>query len=262
MSQTAAVPSRSRIGNDVMDLRDPRCRERDSDDPLLTRILSLQEREWLEGGTDAELWSIRLWALWAAKEAAFKVHCKLAAGEGGPFLPKSFSCRLETDVPSDGTAVRIHGKVDRVGGRVPVRVEGSSNRSYVHLVGWDGTNERPRRGRLELGLEAVEPEGSEEDLEALRPLFTAAEWEGIYSLRSARARLLARDRIRAHVGSTIASARDGFPDTAVEIRTARGRPRQSPPRIWFAGREVPELDLSLSHHGRFVAWALLVPEPV
>ena len=258
MSEAPRASSRSRIGNDVMDLRDPRCRDRRRDDPLLDRILSPGERDWMEAAATQELWSIRLWALWAAKEAAFKVHSKLSAGR--PFLPRSFSCRLETDGPSNGTVMRIRGVISRLDSEIPVTVEGSSNGSYVHLIGWDGATERPRRGRLEVGLEEVDGEDSAEQLEALRGRFSPAEWEGIYSLPSARARLLARDRIRTHLPSTGAGNGVGSRDEAIEIRTTGERPGQAPPQIWFAGREVAELDLSLSHHGRFVAWALLVPE--
>ena len=258
MSEATGASSRSRIGNDVMDLRDPRCRDRSRDDPLLDRILSPGERDWMEAAATQERSSIRLWALWAAKEAAFKVHSKLFAG--GPFLPRAFSCRLETDVPSDGTVVRIRGVISRLDSEMLVTVEGSSNGSYVHLIGWDGATARPRRGRLEVGLEEVDFENSEEQLEALRSRFSPAEWERIHSLPSARARLLARDRIRTHLPSPGAGNAIGARDEAIEIRTTGDRPGQAPPQIWFAGREVAELDLSLSHHGRFVAWALLVPE--
>ena len=224
------------------------------DDPLLDRILSPTERQWMEEADTGELWSMRLWALWAAKEAAYKVYCKLSAG--GPFLPRMLSCRLDAQETSDEAVVRIRGVVRRRDGDLPVTVEGSSNRSFVHLIGWDGAAVRPLHGRLEVGLEEVDLAGPETQLEALRQYFSPAEWAGVHSFRSARARLVARERIRQH----LPSAGRGGEVGEVEILTPRGRPGQSPPSVWFGGREVPDLDLSLSHHGRFVAWALLVPE--
>ena len=261
MSEALRASSRSRIGNDVMDLRHPRCRDRRRDDPLLDRILSSGERDWLDAAATEELWSIRLWALWAAKETAFKVHSKLSAL--GPFLPRRFSCQLETDIPSDGMEVRIWGMISGPHSEMPVTIEGGANRNYVNVIGWNGTAERPSGSRLEVGLEELKEvgfKGSEEKLEALESHFSAAEWRGIYSLQSARARLLARDRIRTHLSSGPGN-RPGSRDEVIEIRTAGDRPGQGPPQIWFGGREIGNLDFSLSHHGRFVAWALLLPEP-
>ncbi len=261
VSEALRASSRSRIGNDVMDLRHPRCRDRHRDDPLLDRILSSGERDWLDAAATAELWSIRLWALWAAKETAFKVHSKLSAL--GPFLPRRFSCQLETDIPSNGTGVRIWGTIRRSDSEMPVTIEGGANRNYVHVVGWSGAVGRPSGSRLEVGLEElkeVDLEDSEEKLEALKSRFSAAEWKGIYSLHSARARLLARDWIRAQLSSSGPGNRLGSRGEGIEIRTAGDRPGQGPPQIWFGGREIGNLDFSLSHHGRFVAWALFLPE--
>lgn len=260
-SEAPRASSRSRIGNDVMDLRHPRCQGRRRDDPLLGRVLSSGERDWLDAAATEELWSIRLWALWAAKEAAFKVHSKLSVL--GPFLPRQFSCQLETDIPSDGTGVCIWGMVSCRDSEVPVTIEGDANANYVHVVGWNGAAERPNSSRLEVGLEELKEvgleeslEGSEEKLKALESHFSAAEWKGVYSLHSARAKLLARDRIRAHLSFGSANQL-GARDEVIEIRTAGDRPGQGPPQVWFGGREVDNLDFSLSHHGRFMAWALL-----
>ena len=262
MSEALGASSRSRIGNDVMDLRHPRCRERRWDDPLLDRILSPGERDWLDTAATEELWSIRLWALWAAKETAFKVHSKLSAP--GPFVPRRFSCQLETDIPPNGTDVSIWGMISRSDSEMPVTIKGGANRNYVHVTGWNGAVERPSGSRLEVGLEELEEvdfKGSEEKLETLESRFSAAEWKGIYSLQSARARLLARDQIRTHLSSSGPGNELGSRDEAIEIRTAGDRPGQGPPQIWFGGRKISSLDFSLSHHGRFVAWALLLPEP-
>ncbi len=257
---SSAGPTGSCVGNDVMDLLDPRCRDRSADDPLLDRILAAGERDWIEAAGTRVAWSIRLWALWAAKESAFKVQCKLSPGR--PFVPRNFSCQLQTDADADNTVVRIQGSVTGLDAAFPVVVEGSSNRSYVHVVGWDGTVEQPRSGRIEVGVEELELEGQDSQLEELRSRFTSAEWEGIYSLSSARARLLARERIRKLLASpqegSVAGV--GREVDSVEILTQGDRQGQSPPRILAGGRDIAGLDLSLSHHGRFVAWALLIRE--
>ena len=71
----------------------------------------------------------------------------------------------------------------------------------------------------------------------------------LYSEASAWVRLLARGYV-AHLL--------GVDDAALEIVCAEGRIGRSPPQLWVQGRRS-ELDVSLSHHGRFVAWAAANP---
>lgn len=252
------LATRNRIGNDVMDLLDPRCQGRRKDDRLLGRILLPEERIWVDEVASESAWAVRLWALWAAKESAFKVYCKLVGD--GAFRPRSFLCRLEAEAqPDDPSITRIRGEVEAADAGLSVTIEGSSNQSYVHVVGWAGSGSRPRQSRMESGLEEVGLGDSHTALATLRDRFTPEEWEGIHSLRSAHARLLARERVRSLLGLG-AGADGGNISGQVEIRTTGDRPGKLAPQIWFRGSRIRDLDLSLSHHGRFVAWALLVPQ--
>jgi hypothetical protein len=223
---------------------------------------------------------VRLWSLWAAKEAAFKVGAKCWAAT--VFAPGALHAAL-TLVPEPGVGGKAAGSRDddaaagvvRVSGTVaegplgepvhvsgivsggplaaPVRVEGGSDGSYVHVAGWSPGDDVPPPWRMEVGIEAVtEPEGpvESEALEGYRERFTAAEWAGIHSVSSARVRLLARARLREMVG---------LAEAPVEIVTSGEKPGRTPPRVLVGGSEHPELDVSLSHHGRFLAWAILAP---
>ena len=247
---------RRRIGNDVMDLRHPRCANRSSSDRLLDRILDPSERAWLGTSAGAELWTVRLWALWAAKEVAFKLRCKLLGRR--PFVPSAFRCDLSATAHAGEGVIRIAGAVHHAEAIHPVRIEGNSNHSYLHLVGWNGSGEELRIGTIEVGVEAVDRAGAV-SLGDLRDRFTAAEWEGVHSLHSAWARILARNRIRSHLGAGRRVPPPGGGTGSLEILSARTRPLRSAPEIWFEGRELTGFDLSLSHHGRYVAWALLIP---
>ena len=253
-SARQGVPSR--IGNDVLDLQHPKCLDRRRDGLRFKRVLTPDEREWVVAGPSDDALGIRLWALWAAKEAAFKVHCKLHGTER--FRPRRFRCRLEYRDEDEGSMVRIRGQVQREESQHRVTVEGSSNRQYLHLVGWSGVESRPQGGRIEIGLEEFDPEFGAAELASLRDHFTPEEWAGIRSFRSAKARILARERIEEHLDPD-GPAHLGETESRVEIRTGSPTAR-SRPHIWFDNEEVTGLDLSLSHHGRFVAWALLVPE--
>jgi hypothetical protein len=242
-----------RLGNDVVDLGHRACRERDRDDRLLGRILTPGEREWVEGATERELRLVRLWSLWAAKETAFKVVSKVA-GPPEVFRHRGFHGRLEISEGEGSGLMRIRGVV--VGPEVPgeVTVQGSSDGEHVHLVGWGVSH--PSTPALEAGLEGSRDlEGA---LGEYRPRFSELEWEGIHTIHAAEARLRARERLEAWLRHLDGERAPGTP-SPVEIVTSGERPGRTPPRIRVLGRERPDLDLSLSHHGRFVAWAFLVP---
>jgi phosphopantetheinyl transferase (holo-ACP synthase) len=207
---------------------------------------------------------LRLWTLWAAKEAAYKVRCKLEGGTRA-FRPRDFSCELQVTIPEGehqgarGLAERAADPMTifRVEGRVlserlqeEILVEGTSDGSFVHIVGWNIGPLCPGTRRLEVGLERLVPGGSDAGLEHMREHFTAEEWEGVHSLPSALVRLFARARLTSRLGGR----NEAMPPPRVEILTGSAR---SAPRVRIAGRDCPELSVSLSHHGRYVAWAML-----
>ncbi len=256
-----------RIGNDIVDLRHPRCRDRGARDRLPGRVLVEAERRWMEAGSDSVRRLRRLWALWAAKETAFKIRSKRARAPGA-FLHRTFVAELEEEDAPYAGAVRMRGRVRGPGLCEPVEVDGWASKGYLHLVGWDGPLDD---FRLYTGLEGEEfaasgagAEGAgsggrtEDSLEELKGRFTKSEWEGVYSLPSARVRLLARERIAAHLSLLPEMNEAGG---RVELLTSGTRPGRTPPRIRIGGRDRPDLDVSLSHHGRFVAWAILLPHP-
>jgi phosphopantetheinyl transferase (holo-ACP synthase) len=253
-----------RLGNDVVDLGHRACRDRHGDDRFLDRVLTPDERGWMEAAPERERRRVRLWSLWAAKETAFKVVSKVL-GPPEVFRHRGFRGELEVVDARCAGVVRIEGVVR--GPEVPgeVVVQGSSDGEHVHLVGWGIGH--PSAPALESGLEGVwDREGA---LESYRPRFTELEWEGIHTVQAAEARLRARERLEGwlrRLSREGAEDRPAFPKPAgsgpspVEIVTSGDRPGRTPPRVRVLGRDRPDLDVSLSHHGRFVAWALLVPE--
>lgn len=58
------------VGNDVVDLKLPENQGKSGDDRFLGRVFTSEERDRIAGAAHPESF---LWALWAAKEAAFKV---------------------------------------------------------------------------------------------------------------------------------------------------------------------------------------------
>ena len=64
------------VGNDVVDLSDPRWAHKEGDERFLARVFTPSERRAIEAAPDP---ARALWAHWAAKEAAFKVVSKRRA---------------------------------------------------------------------------------------------------------------------------------------------------------------------------------------
>jgi hypothetical protein len=87
--------------------------------------------------------------------------------------------------------------------------------------------------------------------EALGPRFSTMEWPCISHRPSALARLAARQSLASALG---------IREDELEIGCGPGKPGRRIPKVFFRGKELP-VDLTLSHHGRVLAWAyLLVPQ--
>ncbi len=158
------------------------------------------------------------WLLWAAKESAFKVARKMDSRVF--FSPRAFSVRIpggETETPHPFLA-----EVSHDAGRFQVCLEGTEE--WVHAVA------------------SVSGEG-----------VARADWQ-LRSLGREAARRLpgaeASARVRRLARSAIASALAAVPSDIVIAAAAKRIPR-----VWWRGKPLP-VDLSFSHHGRFVACAL------
>jgi phosphopantetheinyl transferase (holo-ACP synthase) len=248
------------LGNDVVDLGHPSVATPQRKDRLEARVLSPEERSWLDEGEPEETFrTIRFWSLWAAKETAYKVLSK-SLGSSPVMVHRALVSHLRFSSTAE-ELVEVRGEVRS--GSLQVRLSGWVSSDYVHLIGvgsrgestvhgqTDQDESRPTGERLplEMGVERL-PEGL--ILEELRPRFTDREWAGIHGIPSAWVRILARRRLAGLLPPPVGK---------VEILTSGEHPGRTPPRVSIDGSPRPDLDLSLSHHGRFVAWAFLLPSP-
>lgn len=194
------------VGNDVVDLRDPETRLEGLHPRFEERVFSASERRALAASPERH----RLhWALWAAKESAYKAWKRLDPAT--VFAPRELEVELApVPVSSAGAAagvVRHHGRT--------LDVELLFGDDHVHAVALS-------RGNGQRILAAVST-ATDEPGAAVRRCAAAA---------IARALALEPERLRI-----------------------TGRPP-----------EVRHLDdpldvvLSLSHHGRFVAFAASLPQ--
>lgn len=267
------------VGHDLVDLTRPRTRDRAGDVRLLRRVLTEAERARV-AGADPEAADRVLWAFWAAKEAAFKVHTQLL---GSP----------PTFVHAD---YRVHG--------APPHEPGSHG---IVLVAWEGggcrvavTQQRETvqavaagdGDPLDPGTEPV-PEPSQPPMERpgvvppsdsgfrlptpslppghllvaetvptndavtrwghdeakLRPLFTDAEWDAVHAPASAWARLGVR-----RLASVLLEIAEG----ELAVVCAPGVAGRRPPHLEHRGSRHPA-SVSFTHDGSHLGWSVLVP---
>jgi len=157
------------------------------------------------------------WALWAAKESSYKVARKIDPRVC--FSPRAFVVRIPGgDI---GARQASLAEVSHAVGRFQVWLEGTDE--WVHAVA------------------SISGTG-----------VAKAGWE-LRSLGRAAARRVpgreASERVRQLARSALASALSIVPSDIVIAAAAK-----RVPRVWWRGRRLA-IDLSFSHHGRFVACA-------
>lgn len=258
-----------RVGNDVVDRTDPRCAGKAADERFVTRVFDPAEAEAIRAAADPDL---ALWLRWAGKEAAFKVVTKLR-GEPPPFEHAAFVVEVhgsgdgEADGGDDvgdggrgeggegsGSEGGEHGTLLR--GTVlyrshRVRLRALITPRWLHVVALPHGNDF---GSVEGGVAAVAEAGASlPDSPAsgawasfLEGRFSEAERASVHSLPSAVVRLRARQALARRLGREEAD---------LEIVCTGGPAGRTPPEVLVCGT-TGEADVSLSHHGRWVGWAL------
>jgi phosphopantetheinyl transferase (holo-ACP synthase) len=205
------------VGNDVVDLEDPEARLDRLHPRWVDRVFVGAERTALEragdarvpgsGGATSERHRLH-WALWAAKESAYKARSRTDAST--IFSPREFVVHLQSLPTADGLAVgRVFHR--RESFAVEVRLEGA----WLHAVAT----------------------GADSGKAAVLTRVAFAEADPGTDVR----RLAA-----AEIGSALA------------LDPERLRIVGRPPVIRHDGRPL-DSSVSLSHHGRFVAFACVTP---
>jgi len=235
------------VGNDVVDLLDPRTEGRSSDDRFVARVFDAEEQAVIRGATDPDL---ELWAHWAAKEAGFKVISKLI-GAPPPFAHRTFEVRWTGDAAvaadTEEDVVR-RGLVTHAGHTASVSV--LHRPGSVHAIAFGPGTEASRDPALLPRLALLDAPHSRwaASLEDLRARFTPRELDAVYSRQSAAVRLGARGDLARALS---------VEEQRLEIVCDPGPTSQRPPRVLLDGRRAAA-DVSLSHDGRWIAWLLWI----
>jgi phosphopantetheinyl transferase (holo-ACP synthase) len=162
------------------------------------------------------------WTLWAAKESAYKVAKKLDPAVR--FLPRDFVVRRL----GEGRAVVVHetGPFDVRLRRTEEWVSAVATRMAANAASVMAANAPEAHRSVSTGIERLEVHGADPS-QTVRELVCAA-----------------------------LALRMNVPPGQVQIATDRGIPVAR-----WRNRRLP-VDLSLSHHGRFVAWAWVIGSPL
>jgi phosphopantetheinyl transferase (holo-ACP synthase) len=205
----------SALGNDIVDLADPFVRAKIRDERYLRRILTEEE---LAALADAAEPVLTLWAIWAAKEAAYKVVRKL--DDRALFSPRRFQVDV-TVLSGESSLGRKAGSYVRCGDcSVPVRWEFGNG--FVHCLAVHGPPDR-----------------------------TDAPFDSVVSrvVRFPSPLSDASRRVRELAIELIASMDRSGPLEIV-------RSERSPPMVLMNGEPLEDVDISLSHDGHFIAAAV------
>jgi phosphopantetheinyl transferase (holo-ACP synthase) len=228
------------IGNDIVDLNHPGNRGKSRDRRFVSRVFTAEEQERIDGAAAPDA---LLWMLWAAKEAAFKAAVKRKPGTA--FIPRAYAVTLadfssandrREDVPSDISIASdgddtgfpaIVGAVTTPAG--PIDFSCSRSAGHVHCVAVMNGAYRMARPDTDVLAVARKLTGPVDPSSALR-------WEAIHYLASALK--VSPFFIRIH-------------------REKMGAV-SGPPRVYMEGRPT-DMDISLSHDGRYIAFAVHLP---
>ena len=237
------------LGNDVVDTLHHGGAAKAQDARFLERVFAPREREAVRSSHDPEL---SFWIHWVGKEAVFKSASKVL-GTPPVFHHRLFQVAFTEEglrgllaPPSPGAPLRLLGTGSYMDFRFRMSVERRG--TCIHAVSWI---EREEAGDPEIFAECRESSpAAGGPSSGLQDRFSASEWECVTHRASALTRLAARE--------SLASVWD-VSEKRLEIRCGPGLPGRRIPSVWLDGEELPA-DLTLSHHGRFLAWAFLMVE--
>lgn len=206
-----------RVGNDIVDLSSPHARGKAENRRYVTRVLTLSEQKRLFCSSSQDM---LLWTFWAAKESAYKAISK--CGHEAAFSAKDYEVFLDCM----GDISMLNGFVETPKGKVSVLIRRNSD--FIHCV---GTTKQLPDG-IVYGVKKITDNGS---------------------LNYSRSSVLESALVRSAARKSIASNYNKkFDDILIQPSDTASRLRY-PEAFIFS--EKKRIDISLSHDGRFVAYA-------
>ena len=210
------------VGNDVVDLKASGAIAKSRDTRFVKRALSTIEMQTVLTSDQPDS---LLWAFWAAKETSYKVVSKSYPDITS--APRRYSVKLV----SERIENEASGVVDTPCGSVPVKWTFSED--YIHCIGADAGGHS--LDKINFGLKEIDTSG-----------------ESGACLSHRTESIL----VRRHATHHIASLLHRNPDD-IHIGRTNGKTCKGPPVVHIKDNR-DHIDISLSHDGRFLAYAFLL----
>ena len=224
------------VGNDIVDLAADGTAGKSGDRRFIEKVLTEAEQQVLAAARmvpDQAAPDRLLWSFWAARETAYKaisqIHDSVSAA------PRRYAVSIETDPESLQAGATAAGHVQTPAGRVWIRL--FHHADCLHCIGT--TAPAPCLEGLTYDLAPVS-QMNRQDVSLPPDPSLFVRWMAIEKIAS----LLS------------------LPPHTLRITRCKNARGPNPPRVHINEQPIP-LPLSLSHHGRFAGYAVLMgPVPV
>ena len=214
------------VGNDIVDLKTPHALMKSRDLRFVRRICTTNEQTLVKKAAHQDR---MLWSLWAAKEASFKAMLKRNPCISS--IPRQHSITLlNPEMLGDKKRVRCWGFADTPGTHIRIMIEAGSE--FVHCIGISDGN--VFRQNIRACVEKVRVDNINDPLSS-KHVESAA--------------------VRTAVRAEIAQHENCRPSDITIIRSPHRR-GLGPPSVFVRGHKS-NTDISMSHDGRFIAYAIL-----
>ncbi|KAA3617971.1 MAG: hypothetical protein DWQ05_07955 [Calditrichaeota bacterium] len=235
------------VGNDIVDLQSESASGKSSDLRFMRRVFTASERKSIENHKNPDK---ALWLHWASKEAAYKVVCKLQKPRP-VFSHAQFVVDLKKSVELGLFSNIVHATVKFRA--ITLEVQFEAGPDFIHAIAYWPFGSGLDEFEIHSGSRAT----SSADLSLwsdrgwLESNFTEDELLSCVRSESALVRYFSKKSIADQIK---------YNESRIQIIRPQIPDNYQPPYLLVDGRRS-EVDVSLSHHGRFVAWAYSTRRP-
>jgi len=219
-------------GNDIVDLSHHSTHEKWRDHRFVARVCSADEQQCIQSASDPNL---TLWKIWSAKETLFKIVSKLQT-------PPVFSHKKFIITLLDGNRMAHATYHD-----CTIEVQFIVKNNVLHAGAVSSTTGAPSSMHYHMALAPLPP-NLPEDMEKLDD-FTEWERESLHKWESVVVRRQLKEELRQRLGVKLSD---------LQIIRPQVSHKSCPPYVVLHGARIPNIDISLSHHGKWVGWALVI----
>jgi len=243
------------VGNDIVDLEESLPSRKSQDTRFLNRVFTANEQSLILSSDNPEL---QLWLFWAAKETAYKVISKMKTPP--VFSHKLFQVSIQSNIALSGSQQVLFIQYDDD----VVYATGIWDKNKLHVAGYLDT-EHPLFDTQDITFQLIKQQNKKHihnltmneinywsDQNNINLHFSQAEQTSINHAASAVAKYKLKKNLAQNMGWNIKQ---------LEVIRPSLNKKMHPPFLLYQN-EKTSIDISLSHHGQWVAWVYHIFDPV